>query len=156
MTTLTLEREAVRAAVKHGELTVLLKGGREHVLPASRATALLEEMLSASVAPGQHRISEERRPKPSVAWKLAGQILSPGTALTQYHLLHELIRTTGEAAGIEHLRPHLLRHAFATRLLRDGAPLAVIQHALGHANLQTTQVYLHADAEMLTKHLRSF
>lgn len=155
-TTLALEREAARAAVKRGELTVLLKGGREHVLPARRAQGLLEELLTVPAATGRQQIADQRHPRQRVTWQLAGQILSPGQPLTQYHMLHDLVRETGDAAGIEQLRPHLLRHAFATRLLRDGAPLAVIQHALGHANLQTTQVYLHADAEMLEKHLRSF
>lgn len=156
MTTIALEREAVRYAVKHGELTVLLKGGREHVLPARRVTRLLEELLAVPGAQGRRRISQERHPTAARTWQLAGQILSPGKALTQYHMLHEIVRDTGEAAGIEKLRPHKLRHAFATRMLRDGAPLTAIQHALGHADIQTTQIYLHADAAMLEKHLRDF
>jgi site-specific recombinase XerD len=46
---------------------------------------------------------------------------------------------------------HQLRHTFATELLRAGAPLPDIQAALGHASLETTQVYLLVDAEHLRK-----
>jgi integrase/recombinase XerD len=64
------------------------------------------------------------------------------------NLLEELKAVAG-LRGLDHIKPHGLRHAYATRLLRNGADLRSIQSALGHADLRVTNVYLHADEERL-------
>lgn len=56
----------------------------------------------------------------------------------------------GRAAGIERLTPHMLRHTFASRLMRV-APLPVVQSMLGHKNLSSTQVYTHPNNNDLHK-----
>jgi len=49
-----------------------------------------------------------------------------------------------KAAGIaKHLGPHALRHTFATHLYAKSGDILIVQRALGHANLSTTQVYTH-------------
>jgi site-specific recombinase XerD len=51
----------------------------------------------------------------------------------------------------ENIKPHAIRHAAATRLLRNGADLRSIQHFLGHNQLQTTAIYLHTDEQQLQR-----
>lgn len=56
--------------------------------------------------------------------------------------VRNVIRRVGEDAGIPELHPHLLRHTAATRLLNQGVDIRTLQELLGHASLQTTQIYL--------------
>lgn len=63
-----------------------------------------------------------------------------------------IVRKYALAAGIdERVHPHLLRHTFATHMLDGGAELRVVQELLGHANPNTTQIYLHVTEERQRK-----
>ena len=67
-----------------------------------------------------------------------------------YHGLRNLLDDLHRIAGLkERYTPHQLRHAYASRLARNGAPLPAIQKALGHTRLETTAIYLHADDEQV-------
>lgn len=53
--------------------------------------------------------------------------------------------------GVKQKSPHILRHAFATHMLNDGADLNAVKDILGHASLTSTQIYTHNSAEQLKK-----
>jgi integrase/recombinase XerD len=75
--------------------------------------------------------------------------------LTRQHAAREL-KDLAAAAGLraEQVSPHVLRHAFASHLLHNGADLRVVQTLLGHADISTTQIYAHVLDERLKSLVR--
>jgi integrase/recombinase XerD len=122
------------------------KGGRERIVP------LTSEARRAIAA---YRMAIEKT-HPSHA---AGPWLFPADSasghLTRQAFAREL-KACACTAGIASARvsPHVLRHAFASHLLQNGADLRVVQELLGHADISTTQIYTHVLDERLKAMVR--
>lgn len=72
-------------------------------------------------------------------------------------LIQRMIRRYAIQAGItKKVTPHILRHAFATDLLQNGADLRSVQALLGHANISTTQIYTHFTDKQLKEVHKAF
>lgn len=91
---------------------------------------------------------------PQANRQLGWQFLFPSTVRRgqyRWHTTDEAIskqmRAAIRAAGInKRITPHTLRHAFATHALQAGNDIKTVQELLGHEDLNTTAIYLHADA----------
>lgn len=71
--------------------------------------------------------------------------------------LRAMVKRRAKKAGISKVvHPHLLRHTFATDLLRSTKNIRLVQKALGHASLSSTMIYTHIYDEELEEALKSF
>ncbi len=104
------------------------KGRRERVLP-------IPHQAATALRNWQQECPDPRWVFPSSWGQVRGRPISETW-------VRNIIRDIGEAAGLKGLRPHQLRHTYATRLLDKGKHVRQVQELLGHASLQTTQIYL--------------
>jgi site-specific recombinase XerD len=125
-----------RVDVGRRRLRVIGKGNKERELlfgaPAARALG--------------HYLEVARPVLAARAVDRAGSAVflnAAGTPLTARGARNVLGRWAAAIGAPTKTSPHTLRHSFATHLLEGGADLRVVQELLGHANLQTTQVYTH-------------
>ena len=122
-------------------LTVRGKGSKERMVPVGRAA---QEALAAWLAVRPTYVVEPSRAR----WLFPSR--GRGGHLTRQRVA-QLLKALAPEAGIDQARisPHVLRHAFASHLVANGADLRAVQTMLGHADIATTQIYTHVQAERL-------
>jgi integrase/recombinase XerD len=137
------ELVALPAAAARRDLRMLVvrgKGGKERLVPLNQAAkrAMVDYL----------KLRGELEQDVSSKWLFPS--FGEQGHLTRQHFAREL-KSLGAASGIgaERLSPHVLRHAFASHLLHNGADLRVVQTLLGHADISTTQIYTHVLEERL-------
>jgi integrase/recombinase XerD len=115
-------------------LIVRGKGGKERVVPLNEAARTAMRDYAAMLAEMQDQ-------QPS-KWLFPS--FGETGHLTRQHVAREL-KGLAASAGLRaaQVSPHVLRHAFASHLLHNGADLRVVQTLLGHADISTTQIYTH-------------
>jgi integrase/recombinase XerD len=125
-------------------LVVRGKGGKERLVPLNDAAKrAMTDYLALLTDAGQKNSK----------WLFPS--FGESGHLSRQHFGREL-KQLAAAAGLAtgRISPHVLRHAFASHLLHNGADLRVVQTLLGHADISTTQIYTHVIQERLKSLVR--
>ncbi len=129
-----------------GFVRCLGKGRKERLVPLGRKAVL-----------ALTRYLETARPRLLKKGTAAELFLNRSGRRLSRVSLWKMVRAYARKARIKkRIRPHLLRHSFATHLLERGADLRSVQEMLGHANIGTTQIYTHVTRDRLKSVHKAF
>jgi integrase/recombinase XerD len=141
-----------RSAARHDARMIVVrgKGAKERLVPLNDASrqAMTDYLAAMEAQKGGRKSSV-------VTAKWLFPSFGESGHLTRQHFardLKELAATAGLAP--RHVSPHVLRHAFASHLLHNGADLRIVQTLLGHTDISTTQIYTHVVEERLKSLVR--
>ena len=132
------------ALAKDRVLIIRGKGGRERLVPLTEAARSAARAYLALL---------QQQGRAAGAWLFPAD--SEAGHLTRQAFARDL-KAAAAAAGLrsDKISPHVLRHAFASHLLQNGADLRIVQELLGHADISTTQIYTHVLDERLKSMVR--
>jgi integrase/recombinase XerD len=126
------------------------KGNKERLVPLNEAS---RQAMADYLAAMEELKSEKKKNAPASKWLFPS--FGESGHLTRQHFardLKELAMASGLAPRL--VSPHVLRHAFASHLLHNGADLRIVQTLLGHTDISTTQIYTHVVEERLKSLVR--
>ena len=126
------------------------KGNKERLVPLNEAS---RQAMADYLAAIEALKPEKKKNAANSKW-LFPSFGESGHLTRQYFAreLKELAASAGLAARM--ISPHVLRHAFASHLLHNGADLRIVQTLLGHTDISTTQIYTHVVEERLKSLVR--
>lgn len=128
-----------------GFLRTIGKGSKERIVPFG------DSARSAMVAYLEHgRRDFEKHNDPHLF------LSNRGRPMSRQAFWMKIVRYARQAGITSHISPHVLRHAFATHLLENGADLRSVQMMLGHSDISTTQIYTHVSRARLQKMYEQF
>jgi len=126
------------------------KGNKERLVPLNEAS---RQAMADYLAAMEAQKPEKKKNAPASKWLFPS--FGESGHLTRQHFardLKELAAASGLAPRL--VSPHVLRHAFASHLLHNGADLRIVQTLLGHTDISTTQIYTHVVEERLKSLVR--
>jgi integrase/recombinase XerD len=122
-----------------GYVRCIGKGNKERIIPIGRRAC---EAIKKYCQEGRKKLVKDKTTTNLFLSRLGRKISRQS--------IWKIIKSCAKKAHIKtEIKPHTLRHSFATHLLEHGADLRSVQEMLGHSDISTTQVYTHVDKERL-------